>query len=826
MASVITIAGEKLFAAKAQANEQLDIDTFIFANVPAQDPTAPINRDEVLPTDHVVHQQIVQQVGRINDNVVVYSTVLDSITGPFEFNWVGLYSSVNQTLVAINHIPSTAKTITEPGAAGNTLNRNFGIEYSGIADLTGINVAPETWQLDFTARLQGMDELTRNLAKDLNGPNSFIDYGFKVEPRPTANTFKVLPGIGYVDGLRVELETEEILIADSYPKNVYLDAYFDGEASSTWKPKHLLNITGDELVDYIDGTGKQHYLVKIAVISATDQVEDLRVSFTEKQDSYIRSFETVAEAKADKFLRVGQKISIDERGDAEFRVVSKSGVDVDGFGVIASTGVNTIAFYLVCNYNLKLDWFGAKGDGVADDYPSINAAIAKAKSLAFGAKIKANPLKSYLVQTGIVIDKEGVILDMQDATLTADFAEGVAVTVGDAVTAMGHLGIRNTFLRTTRPETTLSGIKYTKNVRRMVAYEKLRIASFKGTGLEFEELNWSMQANVSPLIEACGTNLVIGENGNAITIAGIGLYQAVTDNCVIRGAFQVTFVGGYIQEAGVSGVDITSGSVQIANSIRFYGTYFERNLFNDIVARDGLGLTVNGCYMKHDLGGSASIALINWTGADIAGNNPTGLSIGIQKDFVWADDNCSLIKVGKQNVTTKIDANICQQAGSSKAGLVEAFNTELDVLPVVSNLNVGAIVNRIPDGMESSRPYISRTNAKKDRRFSELALQPVKQNAAAGGATLTPNLSNYRVFDISMTANMTINAPVGEFKDGDSFTVILKNSGAGGLTVVFNAIYKTSYSDTGNTSATYTALTFTYSQGRNVWVQVGYLPWV
>ncbi|WP_223296250.1 phage tail-collar fiber domain-containing protein [Shewanella halifaxensis] len=193
MASVITIAGEKLFAAKAQANEQLDIDTFIFANVPDQDPTAPINREEGIPTEHKVHEQIVQQVGRINDNVVVYSAVLDSLTGPFEFNWVGLYSSVNQTLVAINHIPTTVKTITEPGVAGNTLNRNFGIEYSGIADLTGINVAPETWQLDFTARLGGMDKLTQQLAADMNGKDWFIEDGFKVVPRATANSFSVLP---------------------------------------------------------------------------------------------------------------------------------------------------------------------------------------------------------------------------------------------------------------------------------------------------------------------------------------------------------------------------------------------------------------------------------------------------------------------------------------------------------------------------------------------------------------------------------------------------------------------------------------------------------
>ncbi|WP_445772971.1 phage tail-collar fiber domain-containing protein [Shewanella sp.] len=278
MAQVITIAGERLFALKAQNNEQLDIDTFIFANVPGQDPNATIDRNEGLPpVAQRVHQQIVQQVGRINDNVVVYSTVLDSVTGPFDFNWVGLYSSANQTLIAVSHIPNVSKTITAPGTAGNTLNRNFGIEYSGIADLAGITVQPETWQLDFTARLSGMDELTRQLAADMNGKDWFIEDGFKVVPRSTTNTFKVTPGAGYVSGLRVELNQDHILTLQSYPQFVYVDAWFDGDASSQWKPKTAFTVTNGEMDDYIDVNGKQHYVFKLARITAADVVDDMRV---------------------------------------------------------------------------------------------------------------------------------------------------------------------------------------------------------------------------------------------------------------------------------------------------------------------------------------------------------------------------------------------------------------------------------------------------------------------------------------------------------------------------------------------------------------------
>jgi hypothetical protein len=318
MAQVITIAGERLFALKAQNNEQLDVDTFIFANVPGQDPNATIDRNEGLPpVGQIVHQQIVQQVGRVNDNVVIYSTVMDSLTGPFDFNWVGLYSSVNQTLIAVSHIPSVSKTITVPGAAGNTLNRNFGIEYSGIADLTGITVAPETWQLDFTARLSGMDELTRQLAADMNGKDWFIGDGFKVVPRSTANTFNVTAGAGYVSGLRVELKQDHILTLQSYPQFVYVDAWFDGDASSKWSPKTAFTVTNGEMDDYIDVNGKPHYVFKLSRIISANTVEDLRTKDGLRQEieKHVNEAEEAHYASAIVVKETGNKVTEEFKAD-------------------------------------------------------------------------------------------------------------------------------------------------------------------------------------------------------------------------------------------------------------------------------------------------------------------------------------------------------------------------------------------------------------------------------------------------------------------------------------------------------------------------------
>ena len=376
MASVITIAGEQLFAAKAQANEQLDIDTFIFANVPNQDPNAPINREEGIPTANIVYQQNVQQVGRINDNVVVYSTVLDSITGPFEFNWVGLYSSVNQKLVAINHVPTVTKTATAPGAAGNTLNRNFGIEYSGIAELTDITVDAGTWQLDFTARLSGMDLLTQQLAADMNGKDWFIADGLKVVPRTTENSFSVTPGVGYVSGLRVELKQEHILIVQSYPQFVYVDAWFSGNANSTWSPQLAFTVTNTEMDDYVDPSGAKHYVYKLAVINTANIVNDLRktIGLAQKIDQHInngdsshdiiysRSFRNIEEMKLYNKHKVGLKYST---GGTSWEVVDiECGVSL-GSGLYAEVISST-----VCAND-----FGADKSGIVKMNSALNDAL-------------------------------------------------------------------------------------------------------------------------------------------------------------------------------------------------------------------------------------------------------------------------------------------------------------------------------------------------------------------------------------------------------------------------------------------------------------------
>ncbi len=47
------------------------------------------------------------------------------------------------------------------------------MEYNGAQTETGINTPAETWQIDFTARLAGMDERQRPENMDIYGAAAF-----------------------------------------------------------------------------------------------------------------------------------------------------------------------------------------------------------------------------------------------------------------------------------------------------------------------------------------------------------------------------------------------------------------------------------------------------------------------------------------------------------------------------------------------------------------------------------------------------------------------------------------------------------------------------
>lgn len=472
--------------------------------------------------------------------------------------------------------------------------------------------------------------------------------------------------------------------------------------------------------------------------------------------------------------------------------------------------------------------FGAVGDGVANDAAAIQAAINYVASLG-GGEVHGENGKTYLIQSGITNTTSGVVIDLKRSTIKADFASGWAVTIGDGTTVTDNVGIKNGHITTDRTDVTLNGVLYHKNVRRAVAYTDLRITDFKGTGLRYQELNWSTQGAFNPLIENCGVNLHLDDNANALAIVGAHLKNADTYNLILRGVFAVNFIGGGIENAGTAGVYIDNasvGSLQATNQVTFSGVYFEDNGTNHIVAKNGRGLKVDGCYINGSGMTGPAIKLESWTGASVKCNDVANMSTGTQRDFVEADASCSQIRVSDNVSSVLNDLFVCVQGGS-KIGIVEAKGIPTGTLPTASTINRGDMVLYMPSsgtGANRSRPYMCVDIASGSRAFVRVATAPRKAAAAAAASPYTPNVGNNESFDLTINGATTINAPTGPYDDGDEITFLLRQNSTGGFTVTWDAAYKTDLGASG-ASNQYASVRFMWSAGRSVWVQTGKYGW-
>ncbi|HCH8501043.1 TPA: phage tail protein [Salmonella enterica] len=271
--TTITLAFEQWKAQQGTTGEPVLLDEFVFANVPALDPDQPVDRNETLPpAEQIVHRQAVSRKGVVNDNAVVHSVVLGADVGDFSFNWIGLINKASGTLAMIVHAPLQQKLKTAEGQQGNVLTRSFLMEYNGAQAETGINTPAETWQIDFTARMAGMDERQRLENIDIFGAAAFFGGGYLVGK--SGNQFYVTKGTGYVAGLRTTLAENLNITVTTRPVKVWLDVCWTGTLTSVWGVQSRITVA-DNLADYVQN-GVQHYVFAVAGIDENGNITDLR----------------------------------------------------------------------------------------------------------------------------------------------------------------------------------------------------------------------------------------------------------------------------------------------------------------------------------------------------------------------------------------------------------------------------------------------------------------------------------------------------------------------------------------------------------------------
>ncbi|EJI7820469.1 phage tail protein [Salmonella enterica] len=271
--TTITLAFEQWKAQQGATGEPVLLDEFVFANVPGLDPDQPVDRNETLPpAEQIVHRQAVSRKGVVNDNAVVHSVVLGADVGDFSFNWIGLLNKASGTLAMIVHAPLQQKLKTAEGQQGNVLTRSFLMEYNGAQAETGINTPAETWQIDFTARMAGMDERQRLENIDIFGAAAFFGDGWLVGK--SGNQFYVTKGTGYVAGLRTTLAENLSITVTTRPVKVWLDVCWTGTLTSVWGVQSRTTVA-DNLADYVQN-GVQHYVFAVAGIDENGNITDLR----------------------------------------------------------------------------------------------------------------------------------------------------------------------------------------------------------------------------------------------------------------------------------------------------------------------------------------------------------------------------------------------------------------------------------------------------------------------------------------------------------------------------------------------------------------------
>ncbi|ENK2111101.1 phage tail protein [Salmonella enterica] len=271
--TTITRAFEQWKAQQGATGEPVLLDEFVFANVPGLEPDRPVDRNETLPpAEQIVHRQAVSRKAVVNDNAVVHSVVLGADVGDFSFNWIGLINKASGTLAMIVHAPLQQKLKTAEGQQGNVLTRSFLMEYNGAQAETGINTPAETWQIDFTARMAGMDERQRLENIDIFGAAAFFGDGYLVGK--SGNQFYVTKGTGYVAGLRTTLSENLNITVTTRPVKVWLDVCWTGTLTSVWGVQSRITVA-DNLADYVQN-GVQHYVFAVAGIDENGNITDLR----------------------------------------------------------------------------------------------------------------------------------------------------------------------------------------------------------------------------------------------------------------------------------------------------------------------------------------------------------------------------------------------------------------------------------------------------------------------------------------------------------------------------------------------------------------------
>ncbi|WP_308575887.1 hypothetical protein [uncultured Fusobacterium sp.] len=189
-------------------------------------------------------------------------------------------------------------------------------------------------------------------------------------------------------------------------------------------------------------------------------------------DEKVRTFEipTIAELQSRKNLKIGDIVEVlgyysAGDGAGHKRIIAN---EDDGSGVQLDNGLYA---NIVHNKKVNVDWLGAKGDGVTDDYNSIVKAINY--STVKNIKALLSP-KKYLLKSKIFLENGGFFLEgaepksraTSDTELIFDLPEGTTSCIEGGLqeeTRIRHFTFKNFRVTNKKKDTKINGIYLSKS---------------------------------------------------------------------------------------------------------------------------------------------------------------------------------------------------------------------------------------------------------------------------------------------------------------------------------------------------------------------------
>ncbi|MGF1719450.1 phage tail protein [Vibrio kyushuensis] len=261
-----------------------DMNEMIFAYIPDLDPGLPIDRNQGLPDPALwVFQQDMDQVGKLGPNALVHSVVIANDVAEFTFNAIYMHDKTTPLSCGM-----VVHTVDQTKLEGQAVTKSLMHQYLGAAEIANITIEVATWQIDYSARLMGMDEDHRLACLDNYGHTAYVD-GYDVTRQPDPTRYLVSAGVVYIGGLRAVLADELLVSTNVYPNGIYVDVHRDGSPTSKWVNIVEIKVSPTPLTDYIDENGFQHYVARLAGLDNSGDVVDWRSFVVRASETQVQS---------------------------------------------------------------------------------------------------------------------------------------------------------------------------------------------------------------------------------------------------------------------------------------------------------------------------------------------------------------------------------------------------------------------------------------------------------------------------------------------------------------------------------------------------------